>query len=949
MRRPSKKKATKAKRSAKAKGAAKAKPRSKTKKAIKNWSPSKFAFSSQRWSTNNASTSVLLRHPTAPFPPEGFLVDAIDDETMQGIGLNYLLAVSQNQNIDPPLNLPQSWISALQKPGSNSAFAWLPIGWPPKDPNGANAGDPFVSFQAGRFGADGAPLPDQTVILLASEWVNIGGELVVAGSDFGIRIVVHALRQNGRYQIRITGMTASLPSGYYLTDGLSTAPTHALVDIFSKTKNPFATIKAGMAKTLRVTKEDVSLRGARIAKIDDAVKVEWRGTSGPATRGGHTQTTPYSFVFLGTDTDAGALVSKVELVADAAGDADVFPLDPASQARAVPVPIHERRPSRDERWLDPFRFGETISTTILPGQLVQLVLPSTAPLPSAEMGVVVCPGFVAGDGPPGSVKEVRLPGTALDTPYALSNDFSAISAYNNVREFFNRLTAYGLLAYPYFRLAQMPLKLFYRSGIRPGPEKDGQTVNARILVEGFKPDFVGPIPAGQRPLLEMHLALADLPTRKRKPWNGVDRSQVEPLGIAADARWIWHEIGHVLLAASVGELEFRFAHSAGDALAAIVADPQSALAAHANWPKWRGVTFPWVFTPRRHDRCILCGWGWSGTLHYDMSQVPDTTHPRRKGYWTEQILSSTLFRLYRCLGGDTKLLGPPGGSGEKTRESASHYCVYLIMAGIQILGTSGIVLANEPEQFVAALQDADIGTGAWNVSWDLQWDVLYDPPAPVHFDFNRVGGCVWKVIRWAFEAQGMYNEPNTITNAPGLAPPVDVYIEDLRPTTETTSYGSIEYGAGSYVPVSLDWDLNQTGADPTPLWQAHPTNGVRVVGGNIYVEVGNRGSQPAANVQVSVWWCAWPLNAAPPNWNPLTWTPCNPQPSAAQNIAAGAQTSFGPFAFAPPGGARYLVLAQATCADDKANTTMLLISQMPAPLLDLVANDNNLGLVVIGP
>jgi hypothetical protein len=948
VRRPSKKKATKAKRPVKAKPATKAKPRSKTKEAAKNWSTSKFAFWSQRWSTNNASTSVLLRHPTAPFPPGGLLVDAIDDETIQEIGLNYLLAVSQNQNIDPPLNLPQSWISALQRPGSNSAFAWLPIGWPPKEPDGADAGNPFVSFQAGRFEADGEPLPDQTVILFASEWVNTGDGRVVAGSDFGIRIVVHALQQNGRYQIRITGMTASLPSGYYLTDGLSTAPMHSLVDIFSIANDPFLVIKAGMAKTLRVPRDNISLRGVRMAKVEDAVKVEWRGTSGPAIRDGYTPTTPYSFVFLGTDTDAGALVSKVELVADAAGDAKVFPLDPASQAQAAPVPIHARRPSRNERWLDPFRFSETISTTILPGQLVQLVLPSNAPLPSAEMGVVVCPGFVVADDPPvaaGSVKEVNLPGAAPNTPHALSNDLSAISAYNNVREFFKRLTAYGLGAYPYFRLTQMPLKLFYRSGIRPGPEKDGQTVNARILVEGFNPDFVGTIPAGQRPILEMHLALADLSTRKRKPWNGVDRSQAEPLGIAADARWIWHEIGHVLLAASVGELEFRFAHSAGDALAAIVADPQSALAKD---PNWRGATFPWVFTPRRHDRCVLHGWGWGGALHYPMSQVPDSTPPRRKGYWSEQIMSSSLFRLYRCIGGDTKMLGPPGGPGETTRESASHYSTFLIMRGIQLLGTSGVTLANEPDQFVTALMDADQGVGAWNVSWVLQWDVLYapPPPQPVQFQFNRVGGCVWKVIRWAFEAQGLYADAGQITNAPGHAPPVDVYIRDSRPTTEATPYGPIEYGPGSYIPVSLDW------GPATPLWQADPANGIVVAAGNISVTVGNRGSQQAMNVQVSVWWCAWPANTAPPRWgDPLTpWTPCNPQPSVPKNIAAGAQTSFGPFAFAPPGGARYLVLAQATCADDKANidpTTMLACSHMPTALLDLVPNDNNLGLLVV--
>jgi len=455
--------------------------------------------------------------------------------------------------------------------------------------------------------------------------------------------------------------------------------------------------------------------------------------------------------------------------------------------------------------------------------------------------------------------------------------------------------------------------------------------------------------------LRMQLALADLSTRGRKPWDGLHRSQAEPLGIAADARWIWHEIGHVLLMASVGELEFRFAHSAGDALAAIVADPQSALA--ANRKNWRGATFPWVSTPRRHDRCVLCGWSWSGTLHYDMSQVPDATHPRRKGYWTEQILSSTLFRLYRCLGGDTIPLSPLGGPGEATRESASHYCVYLIMRGIQTLGTSGIQLANEPEQFLSALVWADTHTGAWNVNWNLQWDVLTDPPsAAVPFQFNRVGGCTWKVIRWAFEAQGMYNEPGTITNAPGLPPPVDVYIEDLRPTTETTPYDSIECGPGSYVPVSLDWNPNQIGSSPAPLWQADPINGVQVVGGNITVRVGNRGSQAAANVQVSVWWCPWPTlspPSPPPQWgDPMTpWTACNPQPSSGQTIAPGRQATFGPFAFAvaPPAGTRYLVLAQATCPDDKDNMSLLLSSQMPAPLLDLVANDNNLGLVVIGP
>jgi hypothetical protein len=210
----------------------------------------------------------------------------------------------------------------------------------------------------------------------------------------------------------------------------------------------------------------------------------------------------------------------------------------------------------------------------------------------------------------------------------------------------------------------------------------------------------------------MHLALADLSMRARKAWKG-ERIPVEPLGIAADARWIWHEIGHVLLMASVGELEFRFAHSAGDALAAIVADPQSILASNA---RWRGATFPWVFEPRRHDRCACNGWSWDGLLHYAAAHAPNSQPARRKGYQTEQILSSSLFRLYRCIGGDTTIV-----ASElpylKDRESASHYSVYLIMRGIQILGASDIVPTYKADQFVSALIDADIGTEVWDVKF----------------------------------------------------------------------------------------------------------------------------------------------------------------------------------------------------------------------------------------
>jgi hypothetical protein len=94
-----------------------------------------------------------------------------------------------------------------------------------------------------------------------------------------------------------------------------------------------------------------------------------------------------------------------------------------------------------------------------------------------------------------------------------------------------------------------------------------------------------------------------------------------------------------------------------------------------------------------------------------LAEVPDSTPPRRKGYWTEQILSSSLFRLYRCIGGDTHVVGTPDQPDQSARESASHYSVYLIMRGIQILPTSTTVLTNHPDQLVSALIDADVSTG----------------------------------------------------------------------------------------------------------------------------------------------------------------------------------------------------------------------------------------------
>lgn len=950
-------------------------------RALPNWRPGKYALSSEAWGAKDAPTSILLRHPAAPFPPTPRVVRVITNRTMRKLGLDYLEAVKTNTDINPRIPFPEQWIQQLEHPTKDATFGWLPLGWPdtlPDDP-----GNPFVSFKALRYEADGVtPLPERTVILLASEWATFDVGRRVMGSGFGIRIVAHARQVTGtKFEVRITGLSATLPFGTYLKDGWSTLDTARFPLLTSAlTGSSLADIKTNLGAKIGLKHDSFSLRGVRLAQVVEpirgtpttVVKAEWRTVSKP--RENYRAASPVASIVvetgerLGDEGNAVTLIDTVELVADQGpGEPFVFPIDPPSQKGTTA--IHERRPSRFEKpWLNPFRYDEDITGYDKEYLAWPLPPPPPAPAPTLSplsgeyMEVITCPGFVVTDNPrPNDVEIADLPAPSLDDPPAHSNRFAAASAFNNVREFFTRLNAYGLGVDPYFRIATTPLKVYYRSGVRPGPSKDGQTVNARVLPEGWNPDFVGPTQLGERPILQLHLALADLWTRDRHVWNPRDpkRSQAQPLGIAADARWIWHEIGHVLLMCSVGELEFRFAHSAGDSLAAIACDPQSAIAcepqsALADDDNWRGATFPWVFTPRRHDRCVICGWGWGGTLHYDMSVVPDATLPRRKGYWTEQILSSSLFRFYRSIGGDTVPVGPPaaaGGPGETTRQSASHYSVYLIMRAIQIMGTSGVMLANEPDQFVSALIDADIGTGDWTVNWTLLFDVLYQPPvANVNFDFDRVGGCVWKVIRWAFEAQGLYGPDGTIANAPGFPPPVDIYIPDLRPIAESTRYGDIDYGPGAYVPVSLDFDPALTGAGPAPAWQADPAAGIVIAGGSITVSVGNRGSQPAPGVVVSVWWIAWAAAAPVPDWNAGGWTVIGP--SAAQTIAPGAMANFGPFPFAPPAGERYLVFAQATSPDDPANSdpsTGLPCSVLDTPLVDLVANDNNLGLLVIGP
>ncbi|MFU1682993.1 hypothetical protein ACM258_10620 [Phaeobacter piscinae] len=151
-----------------------------------------------------------------------------------------------------------------------------------------------------------------------------------------------------------------------------------------------------------------------------------------------------------------------------------------------------------------------------------------------------------------------LPGTGLSDLPPRRNISSAISAYWHSKTFFDTMRGLGLAPESYMATAEGPLAVHYRSGIVPGPGRDGRTINAQVRYE-VAPDAT----LQSKPSIDMHLALANL-NRWARVKAGTPGSQLEPLGMASCGRWMMHEFGHYLLAARIGQLEFDFAHSSGE-------------------------------------------------------------------------------------------------------------------------------------------------------------------------------------------------------------------------------------------------------------------------------------------------------------------------------------------------------------------------------------------------
>jgi hypothetical protein len=479
-------------------------------------------------------------------------------------------------------------------------------------------------------------------------------------------------------------------------------------------------------------------------------------------------------------------------------------------------------------------------------------------------------------------------------PFAFSvrtNEFAAVSAYCHCDSMVRLIEGFGFPLWDRCNDSAMSLTVEHRTKLLSGPgARDGRGINA----------YVTPFRSTQPLNVMMLFGLADF----ADTWK-------HPLGLAADVRFVWHEFCHVLILAATGSTEFDFAHSAGDALAAIMCDPSSKLPAAC-----RGVTFPFIQLPlRRHNRKVEDGWGWNGTQY----ERPGPTYGLRDpaGYNAEQILSSTLFRLYCAFGGDAVRRSDAGQweADLERRRAAAYYCAYLIVRAIASLGCIETEPTGEAGQFATALMEADIGTP------DLDYE-----------GSKRLGGMLHKVVRWAFERQGLYQiAPAGTRNEPGRPPAIDVYVDDRR--AGTYDYSSDWHALPDVLWVRNNADGGAPGEPPRP-GQAN----------YVYVILRNRGDQDAIAASVDVFAA---VGNATETWDATLghWQKLQGN-NTTQDVRSGYSVTFGPFDWTPQAGARNALLVRATVAGDRSNIdddSNLPCAIGPVPLADLVRTDNNLG------
>lgn len=356
-----------------------------------------------------------------------------------------------------------------------------------------------------------------------------------------------------------------------------------------------------------------------------------------------------------------------------------------------------------------------------------------------------------------------------------------------------------------------------------------------------------------------------------------------PMGLACDWRVVLHELGgHGILYNHVNSPNFGFAHSAGDSFAAVLNDPDTRA------PD-RFQTFPWVYSVinRRHDRDVTAGWAWGGVFDFG-------------GYSSEQILCTTHFRLYRSVGGDSPAL--------RQREYAANYTAYLMLRTIGSLTQP--TNPNNPTAYATSMIAAERG------NWTSE---------------DMVGGAYGKVVRWAFEKQGLYQPggaPKPVVTE-GAPPEVDLYIDDGR--------------HGEYQFKERFWETRDVWNRHAPDGQAGHQTPLVCAKNHAYVRVKNRGTKPSKGGRVRGWHArpgaglVWPDDFEPMDTASL----------AMPALPPGGEVVIGPFAWTPIHPGHEVMFMSVSAPADRANndpTTGLHAATGPTPAWRLVPADNNLGL-----
>lgn len=480
------------------------------------------------------------------------------------------------------------------------------------------------------------------------------------------------------------------------------------------------------------------------------------------------------------------------------------------------------------------------NATLNPVRTSQALLGLTAPAPGNNQAltgnfVQISDFELATAAPP-----TEAPGSNFDYD-ARTDNFAAVNAYYHCDRFFRLVENLGFTISTYFDGTTFPISVDHRG--RFG-SLDGIERNASCSGDGDG-------------IANVDFELADL------------GDTTNPMGIASDWRVVLHELGgHGIIYEHCGSTpNFGFSHSAGDSFAVILNDPTTQAAD-------RFESFPWVsFIGRRHDRTVAAGWGWGG--------VNDDT-----GYSSEQILSTTMFRVYRSIGGDS--------TSVSRREFAARCMAYLMLRAVGTL--TPMSNPGTPALFLAALITADAG------DWTSE---------------GVFGGAYGKVFTWSFEKQNLNS---------GALPSVDVYIDDGR--------------AGEYEYLPIYWET-------ATIWNRHSPGGTTheqpIPGATnyAYVKIKNRGTSVASNVVVKGYHCK-PLAG-------VFW-PDDLQPMSTAQLSAGTlqpnnieEKTVGPFEWTPVKNAlgQDTMLMIVSAAGDPSNADNFTAGEMVEDWR-LVPNDNNI-------